>query len=101
MSTPEPHSTQRVARPEPGGEQGWLALVLDRLPVPALVVDTATGRVVVRNRAAAGVPPEPPTQVTVGTEATPGPENLLLRLVTDTAGEDGIAVAWPTPGGDA
>jgi signal transduction histidine kinase len=100
MSTPEPHPPQRVARPDPGGERGWLTLVLDHLPLPALIVDSANGQVVVRNQAASGVPPQTSPWAPVGPATTTGPDDLLHRLVADAAGEGEATITWQAPEGD-
>jgi signal transduction histidine kinase len=101
MSTPDPHPLQPLAVPEPGGERGWLSLVLDRLPVPALVVQTGTGQVVVRNPPAALLALEARTPVTVGADVVTGTENFIRRLVGDAAGEGGVTATWPAPEGGA
>lgn len=100
MSSPEAHPPQRVAPPQPDDERGWFGLVLDLLPLPAVLVDTGSGQIVVRNAVAAGVPPGPPFRVTIGAEeAAAG--GVLLRLVSAAAGPDGVAVAWATADGEA
>lgn len=96
MSAPEPQP-QRVARPEPGGERGWMSLVLDHLPLPALIIDTATARVVVRNPAASHIPPESPARITIGGDGLDEPGELLPRLVSAAATGDGVAITWQTP----
>lgn len=85
MSTPEPHQPQRVARPAPADERGWLGLVLELLPVPALILDSGTGKVLQGNRLAANA------DIT-------RPASEISRVLSDAAGEGGVEVTRGAPG---
>ncbi len=86
MSTPEPHQSQRVARPESGDERGWLGLVIDLLPVPAVLLDPAAGKILLRNR--------PASDEVIGGAAE------VSRLAADAAGGSGAVVIRSGPGGE-
>ena len=100
MSIPEPHPTLFVARPNSGDERGWLALVLDLLPIPALVIEPSAGGVVVANPSARALLEATDRHLAPG--EPPGPRQLLLvRLAADAAGEQGTVVTWPMAAGEA
>lgn len=99
MTPQERPTPPRVAHPGPSATQSWLRLVLDLLPNPALVVDTDTGQVLVRNQAAAAVPTGPDAAVSLATGEEEPADRIAARLVTEAAGPDGAVLSWQTQTG--
>ncbi|VTR92779.1 histidine kinase : Histidine kinase OS=Hyalangium minutum GN=DB31_7586 PE=4 SV=1: HisKA: HATPase_c [Gemmata massiliana] len=88
MSTSEPHQSQRIARPKPGDERSWLGLVLDFLPIPAVVLDLGTGSALLGNRPAVD-------------NGVIGAADEMFGLAAEAAGGDGAIVTRNGPGGEA
>src|SRR4051794_25094179 len=84
MNTPNSQSGMRAARPAPDDDRARLGPFLELLPFPALVVDEADDRVVLRNEAARCVPLGLPSAVEAPT-APHGIESEGSRIALDQA----------------
>ena len=83
--------------PAPGDEHGRLGAVLELHPFPCVVVETTTGRVVMRNEAARELPLEAPA----GAEAGRVEPARAADLAARAAGPEGADVTWPSRGREA
>ena len=87
-----------------GDPQGWLRTVLDLLPVPALLIETGSARVLFANRAAGGIPLDAGRD-DVGAEDGDGspipPERWPHRRAASGEALDRMPVAWTRPDGRA
>ena len=104
---PKPNSSERVARPAPDDDRGWLGLVLDHQPIPALVVDLETFRVILENEAARSIPLDFDPVETVDNPvvclaADAGGQIALDRLgaylTTHAAVPGGVEISWKASG---
>ena len=97
MDASEPKHTQRIARP--ADEKAWLDLILSRLPIPILVVETGSGKVLGKNEASNRLPLDRPAELDrIGPV---GSHRLLAVLASAATIPDGILVTWNGPDREA
>jgi len=104
MSERNPGASGWVAWPSPGDERDWLRMVLELQPLPSLVIDAETSRIVLSNEAARRVGLEPPDSgPRPGHHATDAdgvrivPEQFARQILPRATAPEGAEFLWHTP----
>src|SRR4051794_5929900 len=87
MNRLEPNTGEFVSRPALDQDPGWLGRVVESLPIPALVIETASFAIVRTNEAARCVPLVSPEQDEPTLRI--GPEGLSRELIQAATGPEG------------
>lgn len=102
MNTPKTHATERTASSPLRDERAWIERLLQLQPLPALLVDVATGQILLRNEPARRVMLEPPAGAddyfaddTTGN--TIRGDQLAAYLAAVAQGPPGVEIGWHTP----
>ncbi|QEH37627.1 Sensor protein SrrB [Aquisphaera giovannonii] len=100
------HSVRpRVAKPVPDDERGWLGMMVDLCPFPALVVDLESGEALIDNPAARDIPLRPPAEGHDGDDyfverdgARIDPRDLARAIASPATAPGGVEVSWHARG---